>query len=94
MASFPPIKLCDDDGGGGGVAAMLVYTEQREREQGILPLLINESAARHSGRTLFPLNAIKARASGPDRTMGRYTAATHGDDFRAWLKGEKASSRM
>ena len=35
MASFSPIKLCDDDGGGGGVAAMLVYTErQREGERG------------------------------------------------------------
>ena len=71
MASFSPIKLCDDDGGDAGV-----YRAEGEREKGTLPLLINESAARHSGRTLFPLNAIKARASGPDH------GTVHGSDAR------------
>ena len=37
MASFPPIKLCDDDGGGGGVAAMLVYTEQTAKVMAKIP---------------------------------------------------------
>ena len=54
MASFSPIKLCDDDGGGGGVAAMLVYTEiqngRGRAREGTLPLLINESAASEARR--------------------------------------------